>query len=52
MAVPHLARCLLLSGILGSLAGSASALVPYALNRTTGIRAAHVWLLWLLPPVL
>ncbi|WP_091997691.1 voltage-gated chloride channel family protein [Paraburkholderia lycopersici] len=47
--VPYLARWLLLSCILGALAGSASALFLFALDRATDIRVAHAWLLWLLP---
>jgi len=47
--VPYLARWLLLSGILGALAGTASAVFLYALDRATDFRLDHAWLLWLLP---
>lgn len=47
--VPYLARWLLLSCILGALAGSASALFLYALDSATDVRVGHAWLLWLLP---
>jgi Chloride channel protein EriC len=47
--LPYLARWLLLSSILGALAGSASALFLFALDRATDFRVANPWLLWLLP---
>ncbi|MFM0210535.1 voltage-gated chloride channel family protein [Paraburkholderia sediminicola] len=47
--VPYLARWLLLSCVLGTLAGSASALFLFALDRATDTRMDHPWLLWLLP---
>ncbi len=47
--VPYLARWLLLSCILGTLSGTASAVFLYALERATDMRVAHAWLLWLLP---
>jgi H+/Cl- antiporter ClcA len=45
----YLARWLLLSWVLGALAGTASALFLFALDRATDIRTGHAWLLWLLP---
>lgn len=47
--VPYLARWLMLSCILGALAGTASAVFLFALDRATDLRLAHAWLLWLLP---
>ncbi|WP_165103971.1 MULTISPECIES: voltage-gated chloride channel family protein [unclassified Caballeronia] len=47
--VPYLARWLLLSSVLGTLAGSASALFLFALDRATNTRLDHPWLVWLLP---
>src|SRR5476649_3060486 len=47
--VPYLARWLLLSSVLGALAGSASALFLFALDRATETRVDHPWLVWLLP---
>ncbi len=47
--VPYLARWLLLSSVLGALAGSASALFLFALDRATDTRVDHPWLVWLLP---
>jgi H+/Cl- antiporter ClcA len=47
--VPYLARWLLLSSLLGALAGSASALFLLALDRATDTRVDHPWLVWLLP---
>jgi len=47
--LPYLARWLLLSSVLGALAGSASALFLYALDLATDTRMSHPWLLWLLP---
>lgn len=47
--VPYLVRWLLLSCILGALAGTASAAFLYALDQATDTRLAHPWLLWLLP---
>ena len=47
--LPHFVRWLVLSCILGTLAGSASALFLFALDRATDTRVAHPWLLWLLP---
>ncbi|AOJ06263.1 voltage-gated chloride channel family protein [Burkholderia mayonis] len=45
----HLCRWLALSAVVGTLAGSASALFLRALDFATGTRVAHPWLLWLLP---
>ncbi|AIO70595.1 voltage-gated chloride channel family protein [Burkholderia oklahomensis] len=45
----HLCRWLALSAVVGTLAGSASALFLRALDLATGTRVAHPWLLWLLP---
>nr|WKF61737.1 Chloride/fluoride channel protein [Paraburkholderia busanensis] len=47
--LPYLARWLLLSCLLGTLAGSASALFLFALDLATDTRTGHPWLLWLLP---
>ena len=47
--VPYLVRWLLFSCVLGALAGTASAVFLYALDRATDTRIAHAWLLWLLP---
>ena len=47
--VPYLVRWLLLSSVLGALAGSASALFLFALDRATDTRLDHPWLIWLLP---
>ncbi|MFP3799344.1 voltage-gated chloride channel family protein [Paraburkholderia sp. SIMBA_027] len=47
--VVYLARWLLLSCVLGALAGTASAVFLFALDLATGTRVAHPWLLWLLP---
>ncbi|WP_175982032.1 chloride channel protein, partial [Burkholderia sp. BCC1630] len=44
-----LGRWLVLSSLVGALAGSASALFLYLLDLATGTRLAHPWLLWLLP---
>ncbi|AJX34310.1 voltage-gated chloride channel family protein [Burkholderia oklahomensis] len=45
----HLCRWLALSAVVGTLAGSASALFLRALDLATGTRVAHPRLLWLLP---
>jgi H+/Cl- antiporter ClcA len=47
--LPYLGRWLLFSTILGALAGSASALLLYSLDRATDTRSTHMWLVWLLP---
>ena len=47
--VPYLGRWLLLSCLLGALAGSASAFFLYSLDLATDTRTGHPWLLWLLP---
>ncbi|MGI4982562.1 MAG: voltage-gated chloride channel family protein [Janthinobacterium lividum] len=47
--VPHLGRWLVLSTVVGGLAGSASALLLWALDLATDTRVAHGWLIWLLP---
>ncbi|MHB9842048.1 voltage-gated chloride channel family protein [Paraburkholderia terrae] len=47
--VPYLGRWLLLSCVLGALAGSASAVFLYSLDLATDTRTGHPWLLWLLP---
>ncbi|MDN7672410.1 voltage-gated chloride channel family protein [Burkholderia oklahomensis] len=49
MMLAHLCRWLALSAVVGTLAGSASALFLRALDLATGTRVAHPWLLWLLP---
>jgi H+/Cl- antiporter ClcA len=47
--VPYIARWLLLSCVLGTLAGSASALFLFALDHATDTRMDHPWLIGLLP---
>ena len=47
--LPHFARWLALSGVVGVLSGSASAFFLVALEWATDTRVAHAWLLWLLP---
>lgn len=47
--VPYVGRWLLLSTVLGTLAGSASAFFLYSLDLATDTRSDHPWLLWLLP---
>jgi len=47
--VPHLGRWLLLSGLVGALAGSASAFFLWALDLATDTRVSHGWLIGLLP---
>ncbi|WP_322054957.1 voltage-gated chloride channel family protein [Paraburkholderia bannensis] len=47
--VPYVARWLFFSTIVGTLAGTASAVFLYALDRATDFRLDHPWLLWLLP---
>ncbi|WP_322044023.1 voltage-gated chloride channel family protein [Paraburkholderia sp. J67] len=47
--LPYLARWLFLSSLLGALAGTASAVFLYALDRATDFRLDHPWLLWFLP---
>jgi H+/Cl- antiporter ClcA len=47
--VPYLGRWLLLSCLLGALAGSASAFFLFSLDLATDTRTEHPWLLWLLP---
>lgn len=47
--VPYLGRWLLLSCLLGTLAGSASAFFLFSLDLATDTRTGHPWLLWLLP---
>ncbi|QIE29586.1 Chloride/fluoride channel protein (plasmid) [Caballeronia sp. SBC2] len=47
--LPHLGRWIVLSGLVGALAGSASAFFLCALDLVTNIRVDHPWLIWLLP---
>ena len=47
--VPHVARWLALSTVLGLFSGTASALFLVALDWATDTRLAHPWLVWLLP---
>ncbi|HTJ94398.1 MAG TPA: voltage-gated chloride channel family protein [Pararobbsia sp.] len=47
--LPYLGRWLLFSTLVGTLAGSASALFLYALDLATDTRSSHMWLVWLLP---
>ncbi|KQR76896.1 voltage-gated chloride channel protein [Burkholderia sp. Leaf177] len=49
LMLPHVARWLLLSGLVGALAGSASALFLWALDIATNTRVANPWLIGLLP---
>ena len=50
--VRYVCRWLALSALLGTLAGTASALFLIALDWATGTRVAHPWLLWgCRPPV-
>jgi H+/Cl- antiporter ClcA len=44
------AHSVVLAALVGVMAGSASALFLVALDLVTGVRLAHPWLLWLLPP--
>lgn len=46
---PQFARWLVLSIVLGTLAGSASALLLFSLDLVTDTRVSHPWLLMLLP---
>lgn len=45
----YLGRWLLLSSVVGGLAGAASSALLAALDWATDTRSAHSWLLWLLP---
>jgi H+/Cl- antiporter ClcA len=47
--LPHLASWIFLSGLVGVLAGSASAFFLWALDVATDTRVSHSWLIWLLP---
>ena len=47
--LPHVGRWILLSGLVGALAGSASAFFLWALDIATDTRIAHPWLVWFLP---
>ncbi|WP_045738572.1 voltage-gated chloride channel family protein [Xanthomonas sp. MUS 060] len=47
--VPHLGKWLLISSVVGGMAGSASALFLWSLDRATAWREAHHWAIWLLP---
>jgi H+/Cl- antiporter ClcA len=47
--LPHVARWILLSSLVGALAGSASAFFLWALDLATGTRVANSGLIWLLP---
>jgi H+/Cl- antiporter ClcA len=47
--LPYVAKWLLLALAVGALAGTASAAFLFALDWATNTRAAHRWLLWLLP---
>lgn len=46
---PYTVRWLLLSTVVGLLAGSASAAFLLALDAATGYREAHRWIVWLMP---
>jgi len=45
----YIAKWLLLASMVGVMAGSASALLLFALDWATATRVSHPWLLWLLP---
>jgi len=45
----YLARWLVLAGLTGALAGSASAFFLASLDWVTHLREANHWLIWLLP---
>lgn len=47
--LPYVGRWLVLSTLVGLLAGSASAIFLLSLNAATAYREAHPWLVWLLP---
>lgn len=47
--LPYMAKWIVLAVLAGALAGTASALFLFALDRATASRLAHPWLLWLLP---
>ncbi|MFM0739345.1 voltage-gated chloride channel family protein [Paraburkholderia xenovorans] len=47
--LPHLGRWIVLSGLVGILAGSASALFLWMLDLATDTRVGHPWLIGLLP---
>ncbi len=47
--LPHVGRSIAFSGLVGSLAGCASALFLWALDMATDTRVGHPWLIWLLP---
>lgn len=46
---PYTVRWLLLSTVVGLLAGSASAVFLLALDAATGYRESHRWIVWLMP---
>jgi H+/Cl- antiporter ClcA len=45
----HVGRWIALSGVVGCLAGSASAIFLWSLDVATDTRLVHPWLIWLLP---
>lgn len=47
--LPHIAKWLVLALIVAALAGTASALFLFALDRATTWRESHPWIIWLLP---
>ncbi len=47
--LPYVAKWCLIAGLVAALSGSASAIFLFALDRATGYREAHAWLIWLLP---
>jgi H+/Cl- antiporter ClcA len=47
--LPHALKWLLLSAIVGALAGSASAVLLLSLDAATSTRGAHRWLIWWMP---
>ncbi|MBW4796106.1 voltage-gated chloride channel family protein [Pseudomonas tolaasii] len=47
--IPYLIKCLLLASLVAVLAGSASAVFLFSLDKATQWREAHRWVIWLLP---
>lgn len=47
--IPYLIKWLLLASLVAVLAGSASAVFLFSLNKATQWREAHRWVIWLLP---
>ncbi len=47
--LPYIGKWLVIASVVAFLAGSASALFLFALDRATAWREAHRWIIWLLP---